>query len=62
VERQLFAGAGAGTKVFWAGSGSGFVNSYERLQKALHFLFLKFEVKFKKYFFVTIYFKEPFEF
>jgi hypothetical protein len=33
VERQLFAGAVA--EVFWAGSG--YVNSYKMLQKALSF-------------------------
>jgi hypothetical protein len=31
VEQQLFAGAGA--KVFWPGSGAGYVNSYKMLQK-----------------------------
>jgi hypothetical protein len=61
VKRQLFAGTGA--EVFWAGSGSGYVNLYKMLQKALNVSFiLKFEVKFKNCFFVTIYFKKPFDY
>jgi hypothetical protein len=35
VEQQLSVGAGA--KVFWPGPGSEYVNSYNMLQKALHF-------------------------
>jgi hypothetical protein len=33
VEQQLFAGARAGAKVFWPGSGSGagYINSYKML-------------------------------
>jgi hypothetical protein len=38
VERQFFAGAGA--KVFWVGSGSGYANSYKMLQKTLKRNFL----------------------
>jgi hypothetical protein len=35
VEQQLFAGARA--EDFWASSGSEYVNSYKKLQKALFF-------------------------
>jgi hypothetical protein len=37
VERPLFGGAGSGAKAFRPGSGSGYVNSYKMLQKALNF-------------------------
>jgi hypothetical protein len=56
VERQNFARAKA--EVFWPGSGSGYVNSYKMLPKLK--LKLKFVVEFKNYFFVAVYFKEPF--
>jgi hypothetical protein len=38
VERPLFGGAGA--QAFRLGSGSGYVNSYKMLQKALNFSFV----------------------
>jgi hypothetical protein len=42
VERPLFGGAGA--QAYGPGSGSGYVNSYKMLQKALNF-HSKFEVQ-----------------
>jgi hypothetical protein len=56
VEQQLFGRAGA--KVFWPGSGAGYINSYKMLQNPLIF-HTKVEVDFKNHKFVAIYFKEP---
>jgi hypothetical protein len=59
VERQIFAGAGA--EVFWTGSGSGYVNSYKMLQKAIKLSYKNLKLSLKMIFFIAIYFKKPFD-
>jgi hypothetical protein len=58
VERPLFGGAGA--QAFRPGSGSGYVNSYKMLQKALNFSSKNLKLSSKQNLFVAFYFQEPF--